>query len=1099
MAQDTGDAGLPNVPVYLDVNNNKALDVLSGASAFNAKDSFPLAIPDFSSSNPQSASSTIAVSGVAGIAHLTVNMSIDHTWDSDLTATLTNPSGTTITLFGKVGASGHNFTNTTFDDAAGTPIGSGSAPFSGSYQPQQSLSTFSTQDANGTWTLKVTDGASGDLGTLLEWSMSISAYAEPARLTNASGQYSFSNLSAGSYTVREVIPTGYQVVSPAGGTSSWNLSALGSATANLANGLIPATLQGTVFFDANQNGVQDAGEPGQAGVTMFLDANGNGVPDAGEMTTVTDSRGRYTFSIQVANQIFTVREVTPTGATPTGTMTPAIQTGTNVNVSRMAGSQTESAVAIDPTNPGHVFVLSNTTYGGGLFGSYTLDGGRTWSSRNFATGSDGLTAACCDGSLSYDSFGNLFLTYVDAPVQHVVVAVSSDGGQSFQQLTTFGSPIDQPTITTGPGSVWVVYNHSGVPTVSHAAVMGKGVAYVSPFSSPMGLSEPGGISGNFGDIAVGPDGQVAVAYQNAGSGSGPDKIYLNVSTNGSTFGSYVLATNTNVGAFNKLPAQSSRSVDAEVGLGFDRSSGPHRGRLYMVYTDAPASGSEDTNIFVRYSDDTGTTWSTPVQVNDDQTSNSQFLPKIAVDPSTGNVAVSFYDARDSASNTSAGYYVSISTDGGQTFLLNKRLSAGISKAPLDSFNFGDYSGMAFSGGTVWAAWGDNSDSTGDNGGSLDLMVNSASLTSFNGFELHVSAGQTETGLDFGNYRAAAPQFVVDDFLYPFSVTGPYWNKTTLSGSYRGTAHVHTQGLAENATNTSQWVLPRPAGSYEVFVNWTASPINATNATYSIYDGPVLITTVRVNQTVNPSDASYGGVLWKSLGTYYTSYSALVVVLSSQANGNVVADAAMACLPLSGKSSDSSVPSMAKLSTDITVLAPTVTVEVPDMMSTSLVSGTYSSTGVFPEKLSASTLSQALVATVSPSVPYNPVSASPLMLLSPPVPDPSLESSPEPAQSTVSLPVAQSVASSRSLSSDPVPTASAVMFTESLPESAVPVIPASLVVPTVSLPAFAPPTIPTPTPTLSLPVPQIPDDAWIGSTFFQIAPPSPRLRLSLFDV
>ncbi len=666
--------------------------------------------------------------------------------------------------------------------------------------------------------------------------MSITPYTDPARLTDASGKYTFSNLPAGSYAVREVAPATYHAVAPASGAYSLNLTSSGSATANFGDALLPATVQGTVFFDSNQNGVQDSGEPGQPGVTMFLDANGNGVLDPGEVSTVTNSQGRYTFSNLTPNQTYTVREVVPSGATPTGPMTTVIQTGTNVNLSRMAGSQTESAVAIDPTNPNNIFVLSNTTYGGGLFGSYSNDGGVTWHSRNFATGSDGLISGCCDGSISFDSYGNLFLTYIDSPIQHVVVAMSADGGQTFTQLTTFGSPIDQPTITTGPGSVWVVYNHSGVPTVSHATVTGKGVSFVSAFSAIQSISEPSGISGNFGDIAVGPAGQVTVAYQNAGSSTGPDNIYVNTSTNGSTFGSYVLATPTNVGAFDKLPAQPTRSVDAEAGLAYDRSNGPHRGRLYLVYTDAPALGSADTNIFVRYSDDNGSTWSSPVKVNDDQTTNSQFLPKISVDPTTGYIAVSFYDARDSATNNAVGYYVSISTDGGQTFLMNQRLSAGMSTPPSDSFNFGDYSGMAYSGGKVWAAWGDDSNSTGHNGGSLDLMVNSASLASINAFQSHLSAGQVVSNMNFGNYRTTTPQFLVDDIVYPYSVTGPFWNRTSVTGAYRGSEHIHTQGLAQNATNTSLWSLPRPVGTYEVFVTWVPSPINATNATYTIRDG-----------------------------------------------------------------------------------------------------------------------------------------------------------------------------------------------------------------------------------------------------------------------
>ena len=56
--------------------------------------------------------------------------------------------------------------------------------------------------------------------------------------------------------------------------------------------------------------------------------------------------------------------------------------------------------------------------------------------------------------------------------------------------------------------------------------------------------------------------------------------------------------------------------------------------------------SDDTNIYVRYSDDNGMTWSNGVRVNDDNTTNSQFMPKISLDQTTGQIAVVWYDSRN---------------------------------------------------------------------------------------------------------------------------------------------------------------------------------------------------------------------------------------------------------------------------------------------------------------------------------------------------------------------------------------------------------------------------------------------------------------------
>src|SRR5207248_9545184 len=110
------------------------------------------------------------------------------------------------------------------------------------------------------------------------------------------------------------------------------------------------------------------------------------------------------------------------------------------------------------------------------------------------------------------------------------------------------------------------------------------------------------------------------------------------------------------------------------GLAYDNSNGPHRGRLYMVYTDRANTTTTDTNIFTRFSDNDGATWSSPLRVNTDAGTNSQFFSKIALDPTTGNIAVVWYDARNSGSNNRAELWGTVSADGGATFLPELKIS-----------------------------------------------------------------------------------------------------------------------------------------------------------------------------------------------------------------------------------------------------------------------------------------------------------------------------------------------------------------------------------------------------------------------------------------
>jgi hypothetical protein len=73
------------------------------------------------------------------------------------------------------------------------------------------------------------------------------------------------------------------------------------------------SIEGTVFNDANGNGVRDTGEAGVAGVTVnLLDTNGSILA-----TTVTDKNGHYKFTDQTGipgTGNFTVAIVAPTGA-----------------------------------------------------------------------------------------------------------------------------------------------------------------------------------------------------------------------------------------------------------------------------------------------------------------------------------------------------------------------------------------------------------------------------------------------------------------------------------------------------------------------------------------------------------------------------------------------------------------------------------------------------------------------------------------------------------------------------------------------------------------------------------------------------------------
>ena len=408
--------------------------------------------------------------------------------------------------------------------------------------------------------------------------------------------------------------------------------------------------------------------------------------------------------------------------------------GPNLNINRQTGYQAEEAIAIDPSNPNRLFAWSNDLNGRNSAG-YSTNGGASWTSR--FTGADGWPALGGDPTCSFDKFGNLFAASFRSNFASILIRASTNGGQTFSNaLLTITSPLlDQPTIKAGPGisagqqAVWVFYLNS--PMVARGAAV-TGLGAFGAFGSELAI--PDSDNGNFGDIAIGPNGQVVVAFQTPADGTEPCSIEFALNSSGSTSGSFTLSPTTisiNVGGFRSIPAQPTRTVDAEVGLAYDISNGPHRGRLYLVYTDAASTSTDDLNIFLRYSDDDGSTWSSPVRVNDDTGSNSQFFSKIALDPVTGNIGVAWYDCRNSSANNRVELWAAVSVDGGVSFLPNVKVSAGSTSGigKGGGNELGDYIGLDFYNNALYPCWADDSNSTGDNpSGTSNLDYYTARVT-----------------------------------------------------------------------------------------------------------------------------------------------------------------------------------------------------------------------------------------------------------------------------------------------------------------------------------------------------------------------------------
>jgi len=128
---------------------------------------------------------TINTQGSGTIMDVNVIINIEHEYDGDLNLVLEGPGADPRALSLGNGGSGDGYINTIFDDEADQSIQEGSAPFTGAYQPQQSLSVFDGESMAGQWVFWVTDTGYGDEGTFNSWCV-ILQY-EPG-LTTGAGQ-----------------------------------------------------------------------------------------------------------------------------------------------------------------------------------------------------------------------------------------------------------------------------------------------------------------------------------------------------------------------------------------------------------------------------------------------------------------------------------------------------------------------------------------------------------------------------------------------------------------------------------------------------------------------------------------------------------------------------------------------------------------------------------------------------------------------------------------------------------------------------------------------------------------------------------------------
>jgi len=299
---DNSETGIANITVYNDVNNNGKMDAGELSTSTDASGNYVL-------------------SGLPA-GNYKIRQILPTGWKQ---TTPSNNYGWTLTLAANQALSGKNIGEEQIASPPPPPTGG-------------SIAGMVFNDLNGSGTLN--SGESGLSGITVYNDANNNGKldtGEVTTITDADGNYMLSSLAAGSYKIREIVPSGWKQTTPTNNygwtiTLVANQSLTGKNFGEQVSSAPPpppgASISGTVFNDTNGDQKQDDGEIGFSGWTVYIDTNNDGDLDNGEVSTLTNAEGGYTFSNLAAGN-YIVRVIHPGRWSQT---TPTMNYGQHVTI-----------------------------------------------------------------------------------------------------------------------------------------------------------------------------------------------------------------------------------------------------------------------------------------------------------------------------------------------------------------------------------------------------------------------------------------------------------------------------------------------------------------------------------------------------------------------------------------------------------------------------------------------------------------------------------------------------------------------------------------------------------------------------------------------
>lgn len=381
-----------------------------------------------------------------------------------------------------------------------------------------------------------------------------------------------------------------------------------------------------------------------------------------------------------------------------------------INITEGNNSQSETWIAINPKNPQNIIATANDNlYISGFQGYkmnswYTLDGGKNWTAS--ATPSNlgvyinkpsNNNMTIFDPGIAFDTEGRVVYTYGFTQItgktsedeNGVFAVASTNGGASWDawgkdfpisaialSANESGNPFhDRYTLACDNVSETQYKNRFYITWQRFISNPGISFSYSDDFgqtwSNPVLIGV--GASTQAPMPAVGPNGEVYVAWINNVYPDESQAIVLKSTNGGKNWGTSILAQRvTSIGTRHQtsgrftLADKQGMRVSSPPQIAVDASSKSTRGYVYVVQ-----AGRENTNgkygIWVSKSTNGGGNWK-KVRVDNSEIRNDMFFPSITVDPITGTVSVLYYSSQnDPSNNKGVDAYLSISQDGGETW------------------------------------------------------------------------------------------------------------------------------------------------------------------------------------------------------------------------------------------------------------------------------------------------------------------------------------------------------------------------------------------------------------------------------------------------